>query len=668
VESAPYGSWPSPIASSDVARGASRVGGVQIGPDGTLLWAEGRPSEGGRTAIVRREDDGRHTDLLPPPWNVRSRVHEYGGGAWTALAGEGLVFVNWADQRLYLLDPRVAGHDPVPLTPEPSQPQSDRYADLVSSRDGSEVICVRERDLDGVGLARDLVAVPLDGSLKIRVLVTDGHFLSNPRQSPDGRHLSWLTWDHPRMPWDGTELRVASVSDGGEVGEARTLIGGHEESVFQPEWAGPDALYAVSDRSGWWNLYEVSLSGEVLALCEKEEEFGHPQWVFGMARYAVLDDGRIATTHGTGTWSFSLLDPATGDLDTLAGPSVAQDRVRVEATGGPSLAAGLSHFEPLLSAHRDTVALVGGGALIPLSVIVVDLRSAGLEVVRSTVSGLPPAGFLPEIRQLTIESPRGRDVHAFVYPPKSADHEGPSDERPPFVAFVHGGPTAQTTPVLDVEAAYFTSRGIGVVKVDYGGSSGYGREYRNRLRGEWGVVDVEDVTAVMERLAQDGDADVRRLAIRGSSAGGWTVLCAVTTTRVFAAGTSYYGVGDLVALAEDTHDFESRYIDGLVGPLPEARPVYDERSPLSHVDSISCPVLLLQGSEDKVVPPSQAETFVEAMRRKGMVHAFVLFEGEQHGFRRAENIQRALEGELSFYGQVLGFDTPGVAVLDLSRR
>jgi dipeptidyl aminopeptidase/acylaminoacyl peptidase len=608
----------------------------------------------------------------------------------------GLVFANWDDQRLYFLEPGAA--EPRPLTPRPDEPQGDRYADLVLASSGREIFCVRERAVDGGRVVtHDIVAVALDGSMGVRTLVVDGHFLSNPRPSPDGRHLSWLTWDHPRMPWDGTELRVGEMGADGSVGSPRTLLGGEEESVFQPEWAGDDALYAVSDRSGWWNLYKVGLAGELDALCEREEEFGRPQWIFGMATYGVLGDGRLAVIHGRGTWTLSLLDPPTRSL-VQTSPDLRGRKPPVTGTDGDTFTdvgstgedidgrfaparqgrdlgrtlegrerGPLTYFEPALAVHGQVVVTVGGGPVIPLSVVSLDTLTGNLEVLRCSVDDVPDPGYLQVARPEVFSGPGGRDVHSFVYAPRNHEFTAPKTERPPYVVFVHGGPTGQTSPVLDLEVAYFTSRGIGVVDVDFSGSTGYGRAYRNRLRGQWGVVDVEDVVAVARGLAERGEADPRRLLIRGRSAGGWTVLVALTRTDAFAGGVSYYGVADLTGLVEDTHDFESRYIDGLVGPLPGARDVYEERSPLSHVDELHRPILLLQGTQDKIVTPKQAEMFRDAMVRNGVAHGYIAFEGEQHGFRRAETIERALEAELSFYGQVTGFEPPDVPVLPLTR-
>ncbi len=640
VQQADYGAWPSPISAQMVARSGVRLEAVAFAEDGALWWAERRPTEGGRTALVRRDPNGDVADGVPTGFDVRTRVHEYGGGAWLPVPG-GVVAARWDDQRLYLLD---GAAEPIALTPPPPQPQGDRYADLVLASGGDEVWCVRERAA-GPGVERDLVAVPLDGSGAVRTIVVDGHFLSSPRLAPDGRHLAWLTWEHPRMPWDGTELRVAQIAGDGAIGVARTLLGGVAESVFQPEWAGPDRLYAVSDRSGWWNLHEVGLDGSVRALCPRAEEFGAPQWQFGMATHGLLDDGRIAVLHGTGVWSLGVLDPATGSLTDVSTP--------------------YTEWAPGLRVRGAVVAAVASSPAVPPTVVTVDTATGQVSEERRSVEALPDPRYLPEVRAETLTAADGRDVHVLVSPPRNPDVTVSSGRRPPYVAFVHGGPTGRAPAVLDLQKAFFTSRGIGVVDVNYGGSAGYGRAYRDRLRGQWGVVDVEDVAASVASLVERGDADGQRLAVRGGSAGGWTVLAALTRTDVFAAGTSYYGVADALALAEHTHDFESRYLDGLLGPLPQARSVYLERSALSHVDRLRCPVLLLQGEEDRVVPPAQAETFRTALRAAGIPHACLLFPGEQHGFRRAETVAAAVEAELSFYGHVFGFTPPGVAPLAL---
>ena len=638
--STPHGAWSSPITAADVAHGAVRLSTPRL-VDGELWWTEGRPAEAGRQVVVRRDADGAVHDVLPAPFNARTRVHEYGGLSWVVTGGA-LVFAEFTDQRLWRLDPGAA--EPVALTPAPAEPAGLRYADPVVV--GDEVWCVREAHVSGV-VRRHLVAVPIDGSLAVRELVGGSDFLAHPRLSPDGAHLAWIAWDHPQMPWDGTELRVAPVSDG-VLGESRTLLGGTEESVLQPEWADARSLYAVTDATGWWNLVRLPLAGgDPEPLHAAQEEFAAPLWQLGQTSYAVLADGRLAVTHGVGRATLGVLDPATGVLTDLDVPF---------------------ESESAICASGNTVVGIGISPTAPTSVVTVDLSTGAVDVVDHGDDG-PTLGaeWLPVPTDEALPGPHGRTVHALVYPPTHPTAVAPDGELPPYVVFVHGGPTSRSPNARSTEKAYFTSRGIGVVDVNYGGSSGYGRAYRNALREQWGVVDVEDCVAAAQALAADGRADGARLVIRGGSAGGWTVLSALTRTGAFAAGASYYGVAELVRFAQDTHDFESRYLDGLIGPLPETHDRYVERAPLSHVDELSCPVLLLQGDEDEVVPPSQSELFRDAMVRKGIPHAYLLFAGEQHGFRRAENVVTALESELSFYGQVLGFTPPDVPRLDLTR-
>lgn len=654
----PYGAWPSPITAADVARAGIRLSfpflvGTTSGEE--VWWSEGRPAEGGRETIVRRTPDGTVSELLPAPWNVRTRVHEYGGLSYLPVPtgdGTALVFADYSDQRLHLLAPNAT--DPVPITPEPAEVAGVRYADLVLGPGGDAVWCVRESHQDGV-ISRHIVTVPLDGSQQVREVVSGSDFLAWPRPSADGSTLAWVAWNHPQMPWDGGEVRVGEIDADGTVTHWRSVLGGPGESVFQPEWAGPDELYAVSDRTGWWNLYRVPLSagqaaqgaGEPTPLCPRDEEFAVPLWQLGCRSYAVLGDGRIAVLHGTDRTALGLLDPAAGTLTDLDLPYTAWG-ASVQAVG-------------------TTVVGVAASAVGPVSVVSIDVTTGAAEVVRVGQAELPDAAYLPQPRSEVLPGPGGRDVHVHIYPPTNPDVTAPEGELPPYVVFVHGGPTAQSNAILDLRKVFFTSRGIGVLDVNYGGSTGYGRQYRERLREQWGIVDLEDSVAAVQELVRRGDADGDRLAIQGGSAGGWTTLAALTRTDVFAAGTSYFGVAELITFAQQTHDFESRYLDGLVGPLPEAHDRYVELAPLSHVDDVSCPVLLLQGTEDRVVPPPQSEMFRDALARKGIPHAYLLFEGEQHGFRRAETQIACLHAELSFYGQVFGFDPPGVPRLELSR-
>ncbi|HEY6747595.1 MAG TPA: prolyl oligopeptidase family serine peptidase [Mycobacteriales bacterium] len=646
---APYGAWPSLISAAEVAAGGVRLSGpVPGGPAGDeVWWAEARPADGGRVVVVRRDAAGTISDVLPEGWSARTRVHEYGGTAWLPLPDGSLVFANWTDQRLYRLSGTGA---PIPLTPDPAEPAALRYADPVPGPGGDEVWWVREAHT-AEGIRRALVAVPLSGAGAtdpdaVREIVAGSDFLASARPSPDGRRVAWIAWDHPRMPWDGTELRVGELGPDGTVTEPVTVLGGESESVLQPEWLDAATLAVVSDRSGWWNLYRLAASGgEPEPLCPRAEEFGQPMWLLGQRTYGVLADGRLAVEHGTDTTALGVLDPATGELTDLDLPYT--DFGTLAVSGG-------------------TVLTTAASPVAATAVVAVDLAAGTAEVLRESLTDGPDPAYLPTPRSITVPGPGERDVHAHVYPPTSPDAVAPEGELPPYVVFVHGGPTSHSPATLNLDKAYFTSRGIGVVDVNYGGSTGYGRAYRERLRRQWGIVDVEDCVATVQALVRDGLADGARLAIRGGSAGGWTTLAALTGTDTFAAGTSYYGVAELIAFASDTHDFESRYIDGLVGTLPEDRDVYVERAPLSHVDQLSCPVLMLQGLEDKVVPPSQAELFVDALRRKGIPHAYLAFEGEQHGFRRQETVIAALEAELSFYGQVFGFDPPGVPKLALT--
>jgi dipeptidyl aminopeptidase/acylaminoacyl peptidase len=661
TETTSYGEWASPIAGADVARKQVSLTFAVIEGDG-VWWQESRPEEGGRVAIVRQGPDGVRRDLLPMPYNARTRVHEYGGRSYHPVPG-GFVFANFSDQRLYRCEEEGA---PEPLTPEPGD-VSFRFADFVLSPGGDEIWCVRERH-EGGRITRSIAAVPLDGSAvrddgAMRVLASGSDFYAFPAPSPDGTRLAFICWDHPLMPWDGTELRVAAV--GGD-GTQQVVMGGPAESVLAPAWRDDQSLYVISDRSGWWNLYRAGLDGTVGELCPRAEEFAAPLWQLGASPYAVLGDGRLAVTHGTGEARLGVLDPGTGQLDDLDLPY----RAYV--------------FD--LTAAGQAVATIAGGPTVPTTVISVDIPATGDPVVRElsrSTDALPDPAYLPVPRAAELTGPSGSVVHALVYSPSNPDVRAPEGERPPYIVWVHGGPTAQSLPRLDLEKAFFTSRGIGIIDVNYGGSTGYGRAYRDRLRGQWGVVDVADAMTAALALAESGEADGKRLGIRGGSAGGWTALAAVTSgvgvlgglgtqgangdrERVFAAVASYFGVADLRAFAEHTHDFESRYLDGLIGPLPESAALYAERAPVGHVNDATCPVLLLQGLDDPVVPPAQAESIAADLAAHGIPYAYITYAGESHGFRKAENIVASIEAELSFYGQIMGFVPPGIPPVSLA--
>jgi dipeptidyl aminopeptidase/acylaminoacyl peptidase len=645
---APYGSWPSPIAAADVARARLRLGYPTIHGD-HVWWQETRPDENGRTTIMTVRGDDSPVELLAAPWNARTRVHEYGGRSYLVIpAGDGytIAFTHFEDQRLYLVDDGT----PRPLTPEPSERAGLRYADFVLSPDASAIWCVCEGHTPD-GVRRAIVAVPLDGSAAedpaaVKELVSGANFYAFPTPSPAGGHLAWVQWNHPRMPWDGTEARVGVLTDDGQVDRPRTIKGGLSESAVAPVWRDESSLYVISDWPGWWNLYQVGLYGESPhALYPAEEEFTEAPWTLGGTSYAVLGDDRLAVLHGEGDMRLGVYDPETADLDDIELP--------------------FTDWDSSLSADGNIVVGIAGSPSTPRSIVRVDVTTGKARTLRRELTTVPDASYLPTPRAEELEGPFGRSVYALVYPPTSPDVCGPEDELPPYVVFVHGGPTSHVTSVLNLEKAYFTSRGIGVIDVNYGGSTGHGRSYRERLRRQWGIVDVADAIAAAEALVKSGEADSARLAIRGGSAGGWTTLAAVTQTSVFKAATSYYGISDLETFARDTHDFESQYLFGLIGPLPGFERAYQERSPINHAEKTACPVLLLQGLDDPVVPPSQSERFADALRKVKISHAYLTFQGEAHGFRRAETNIACLEAELSFYGQTLGFKPKDVPTLDL---
>ncbi len=659
TELAPYGTWASPISAADVAREGGRIGWLDwVGED--LYWTESRPAEHGRVTLMRSQAGQPAAEVLPAPWYVRSRVIEYGGRAWAGraagLAGAGgpvLVFANWADQRLYRFEPDRPGST-MPLSPDGV---GMRFADFFIHPERDEVWGVRETSTGPAptDVHRDIVAVPLDGSAAadpglVRVLAASHHFLAGPRLSPDGARLCWIGWDHPSMPWDETVLCVAEVS-AGQAGQAQVVAGGGRQAVVQAEWAGPRTLLYVSDPAGWWNLYRLPLdgpgAGQAEALCPREEDFGGALWQLGMRWFAPLADGSVAAVHGGDITRLSILGP-DGVLHDVAAP--------------------YTEWAANLAAHGDTVAAVATGTERPPEIVGVDADSREVRLLHATPGGVMDAAYLPKPEARTFRGGDGRDIHANVYPPQNPDFTGPPGEAPPFVVFVHGGPTGRSPLVYDLEIGYFTSRGIGVVDVNYGGSTGHGRAYRERLVHNWGVVDTADCAEVALALAAEGSADRGRLAIRGGSAGGWTTACSLVGEDViYRGGVICYPVLDLVAdHAGGTHDFESQYLESMVGPWPQAEQVYYDRSPVNHADEIHVPFVLLQGLDDVICPPAQSERLLERIAGRGIPHAYLAFAGEQHGFRQAGTIVAALEAELSFLGQVLGFEPRGVPRLELS--
>jgi dipeptidyl aminopeptidase/acylaminoacyl peptidase len=625
---APYGSWKSPITSDLIVSGTIALGEAALDGD-DIYWIEGRPAEEGRSVIVRRTPDGRTTDLTPPPFNARTRVHEYGGGAYTV--DDGVVyFSNFADQRLYRTAPDA---EPAPLTPAAEL----RYADALVDRRRRRIICVREDHREsGREAVNTLVSIDLEKGGEGEVIVSGSDFYSNPRLSPDGNQLAWLTWNHPNMPWDATELWVAGLNEDGLLKDARRVAGGEDESIFQPEWSPEGQLHFVSDQTGWWNLYRLTEDERTEPLAEMPVEFGMPLWVFGMSIYAFESETRIICTYNEkGNWRLASLDTRARRLETLE----------------------TSYTEIFsLRAAPGRAVFCAGAPTEPTSVVLLDLATGKRLVLRRSSNIETDARYLSIPEAIEFPTEDGETAHAFFYAPKNSDYAAPEGERPPLLVISHGGPTSATTTSLKLSIQYWASHGIGVLDVNYGGSSGYGRAYRQRLNGRWGIVDVDDCVNGARFLVERGLADGNRLIIRGGSAGGYTTLAALAFRDVFKAGASYYGVSDLEALTEDTHKFESRYLDSLIGPYPEMRDLYRERSPIHFTDRLSCPMILFQGLEDKVVPPNQAVMMFDAVRRKGLPVAYVPFEGEQHGFRRAENIKRAIDAEHYFYSKIFGFE------------
>jgi dipeptidyl aminopeptidase/acylaminoacyl peptidase len=632
VNVAPYGSWESPVTSDLIVSESIRLG--QLAIDGEdVYWVEQRPQEGGRNVIVRRTADGGIDDITPPPFNTRTRVHEYGGGAFCVADGV-VYFANYEDQRLYH---HRFGETPVPITPE----GDIRYADMVIDPVRERLICIQEDHTSSSKEAVNTVSsIPIGEDGASQVLVSGSDFYSSPRLSPDGMKLTWLSWNHPNMPWDGTELYVSDLSPDGSLKHPEKVAGGIEESIFQPEWSPDGTLYFVSDRTGWWNIY-LWRNGTVEAVTDLEAEFARPQWAFGSATYGFRSAQRIICSYVQGgSWRMANLDTEHGVLEPVETPYTDMARGDLRVTS-------------------DAAVLIAGSDVEPLSVVQVDLSTEDTQVLRTSCDVSVDIAYLSTPEAIEYPTENGLTAHAFYYPPSNGDYVPTPGEKPPLLVKSHGGPTNATSISLDLSIQYWTSRGFAVLDVNYGGSTAYGREYRERLKGQWGIVDMDDCVNGALHLVRQGLADGDRLAIDGGSAGGYTTLAALTFRDVFAAGASYYGVSDLETLAKDTHKFESRYLDGLVGAYPEEAEVYRQRSPINFTDQLSCPLILFQGLEDKIVPPDQAESMFNAVRAKGIATAYLPFDGEQHGFRRAENIKRALDAELYFYSKIFGFDAAG---------
>lgn len=622
----PYGSWPSPIDASAVVAGATGLSQLALDGD-DAYWIEARPAEAGRNVVVLRSPDGTLADVIPPGHNARSRVHEYGGGAFAA-ADRVVWYSNDADRRVYRC---AVGAESVPITPE----GSTRYADFALDTRRRRLLCVAESHGQGAEPRNTLVALHADLPGQPETVASGADFYSSPRISAAGDRVAWLEWNHPDMPWDGTVLKCARIDAQGRVADVDTVAGGRSEALFQPVWSPDGILHFVSDRSGYWNLYRYA-DGEVRAVCPMRAEFGRPHWVFGLSTYAFESATRIVAAFcREGLWRIGTVDASSGGpLRELPTPFTEFAYVR---------------------ARPGRIVACAGGPADSEAIVEIDLSAGTFQRWRGSSAEPTGADWLSAAEPMSFPTRDGGRAHALFYPPRNPTCAGPHGSLPPLLVVSHGGPTSAASSTLNAALQFWTSRGFAVVDVNYGGSTGFGRAYRQRLDGRWGIVDVQDCIDAARYLADSGRVDRARLAIRGRSAGGYTTLAALTGSDVFRAGASYYGVSDLEALAKDTHKFESRYLDRLVGPYPQARDEYARRSPIHAVDRLSAPIIFLQGLEDRVVPPDQAERMVEALRAKGIPVAYLAFPGEQHGFRQAANIRRALEAELYFYSRVFGF-------------
>lgn len=636
----PFGAWESPISASEIAAGGTSLQALSASGDSVYL-IESRPSEMGRQVLLRLPSRGDFSECTPSNFNTRTRVHEYGGGDYWV--HEGVIFaVSFSDQRVYRIDDEES--EPVAITPRSEIANSLRYANGTVSSDGSTIYCVQENHLDPEHILNQIVCFPSDGSIDPRVIFSGTDFVSSPKISPDGLTLTWLSWDHPNMPWDGTQLHMAQINSDGGLSNRKLIAGGSEESITQPTWSPDGVLHFISDRSGWWNLYFFE-NEEITRLVELDADFAGPDWQFGFSSYDFMADSSVICTY------------KDRDRDILI-------KVGREDSVPEKIQNDYSSISDV-SVLNDVIYFIGSSPVVPAELVSISLAENTINTLRQSREATIDASFISEAEFIEFDTTESAKSFALFYPPKHAHSQGAPDEKPPLLVMSHGGPTSATSTSYNLAIQYWTSRGIAVVDVNYRGSSGFGRAYRNALRNQWGVFDTADCIAAARFLEQRGDVDGSRMAIRGGSAGGYTTLCALTFHDVFQAGASYYGVADAEILATETHKFESRYLDQLMGPYPAARDVYVSRSPIHYADQIRAAVIVFQGLEDQIVPPAQAELMVDGLVQNKLPHVYMTFRGEQHGFRQAANIIKTLESELSFYGQILGFSPPGISPIEI---
>ena len=624
---APYGSWKSPITSDLIVSKTIGIGSLVVNQD-DIYWLEKRPQEKGRNLIVGYSNHRGLKNITPSSFSVRSKIHEYGGGAFT-IEQDTIYFSNYSDGRIYQ---QVLNKQPKALTNKVQQ----RYGDIIVDSSRNRLICVCEdhspTDREAIN---NIISIDLDTG-RIRNLITGADFYSSPRLSPSGEYLAWLSWNHPDMPWDSTYLWLAKINHDGSFEKPELVAGGHIESICEPKWSPSGELYFASDRTNWWNLYRRNQDGSVEILHEMAAEFAYPHWVFGLSTYAFAGRNRLVCAYSTnGYWHLGNINTETKQFK----------EIKTKYTNISDLQATESGF----------AVFIGGLPTETTAVVKLNLETGQEQILKRTGDLTIDPGYLSLPEAISFPTTDNLTAYAWYYPPVNQDYVAPEGELPPLIVKSHGGPTAAASVDLNLRIQYWTSRGFGYLDVNYGGSIGYGREYRQRLKGKWGIVDVEDCVNGAKFLVSQGKVDGDKLVITGSSAGGYTTLAALTFRNTFKVGASYYGVSDLEILAKDTHKFESRYLDRLVGKYPEERSIYQERSPIHFTEQLNCPVIFFQGLEDKVVPPNQAEMMFQAIKEKGLPVAYVPFEEEAHGFRMSENIKKALDSEYYFYARIFGF-------------